>query len=207
MLPGVLALSAAIVLLALPVLARPPAPDGAPRVVATATAASTATPTPDRDVPAACAADIRGPSFARGSLDERVSAARSWAAGSRGQTASVVVTDAVLTESVRAQLAGPGAAPFLDPAVGIRPDGIRVSGTATASFLRFPISAVLRPSVSAGTLTFTVTDLETGGLPAAFRPRVNELLAQAADPAAWRLPLRVESFTLRAGCAVLVGVA
>ena len=164
-------------------------------------------PTADRNVPAACAADVRGTSFASGSLDDRLAAARSWAGANSGRTASVVLTDNVLTESIRAQLSGPGAPPFVDPSVTIRPEGIRVSGTATAAFLRFPIRATLVPELSGGRLRFAVRDLDTGGLPAAFRPRVSELLAQAADPAAWRLPLRVESFVLRSGCAVLIGQA
>jgi len=166
-----------------------------------------AEPTADRNVPAACAADVRGTSFASGSLDERAQALRAWAAANAGRPASLVLTDAVLTESVRAQLGASGGTPFTDPAVRIEPDGIRVSGTASAAFLRFPIRATLVPEVSAGTLRFAVRDLETGSLPGAFRPRVNELLAQAADPAAWRIPLRVESFTLRSGCAVLAGRA
>lgn len=208
---GGLALFGALVLVA--VLARPVAP--VPPVIPIATAPVTATvapgvtaqPTADRNVPAACAADVRGASFASGSLEERLAGARAWAGGNRGRTASVVLTDTVLTESVRAQLGGRGAPPFVDPAVTIRPEGIRVSGTATAAFLRFPIRATLVPEVSGGTLRFAVRDLDTGGLPAAFRPRVSELLSQAADPAAWRLPLQVEAFVLRSGCAVLIGQA
>ena len=182
-------------------------PPAATASAATSSPRVSAEPTADRNVPAACAADVRGTSFASGSLDERLAAARAWAPANAGRTASVVFTDAVLTESVRAQLSGPGAPPFVDPAVTIRPEGIRVSGTATAAFLRFPIRATLVPEVSAGTLRFSVRDLDTGGLPSSFRQRVNDLLAQAADPLAWRLPLRVDSFTLRSGCAVLAGQA
>jgi len=61
--------------------------------------------------------------------------------------------------------------------------------------------------VSGGTLRFQVRDLDTGALPAAFRPRVNELLAQAADPAAWRLPLAVDDVILRSGCGSIRGRA
>ncbi len=163
--------------------------------------------TADRDVPAACAADVRGRSFASGSLDERLAGVRTWAASNRGQYASLILTDSVLTESVRAALSGPDAPPFRDPTVAIRPEAIRVSGTATAAFLRFPIRASLVPEVSGGSLRFSVRDLETGGLPGAFRPQIERLIAQAADPAAWALPLRVEAFALRSGCAVLVGQA
>lgn len=187
----------------------PPEPSPPPDRGAAATDAVGVSPAPtaDRSVPPACAADVRGTAFASGSLDDRVAATRAWAGTSGGRTASLVLTDAVLTESVRARLSGPGAAPFVEPSVAIRPDGIGVSGTATAAFLRFPIRATLVPEVSGGTLRFAVRDLDTGALPAAFRPRVNELLAQAADPAAWRVPLRVEAFVLRSGCAVLVGRA
>lgn len=167
----------------------------------------TAAATADRNVPAACAADVRGQTFATGSLEERLGGVRSWAASNRGQYASLVLTDAVLTESVRAALSGPDAPPFRDPAVAIQPEAIRVSGTATAAFLRFPIRASLVPEVSGGSLRFGVRDLDTGGLPSAFRPQIERLIAQAADPAAWALPLRVEAFTLRSGCAVLIGQA
>lgn len=176
-------------------------PFAAPSVAVTATA------TADRNVPAACASDVRGQAFATGSLEERLGGVRTWAASNRGQYASLVLTDAVLTESVRAQLSGPGAPPFRDPTVAIQPDAIRVSGTATAAFLRFPIRASLVPEVSGGTLRFSVRELETGGLPGAFRAQIERLIAQAADPAAWALPLRVETFTLRSGCAVLIGQA
>ncbi len=207
---GGVALFSALVLVAFH--ARPTTPGATPAPGGTATTATgvprvSAQPTADRNLPAACSADVRGTSFASGSLDDRLAAARSWAVPNSGRTASVVLTDTVLTESVRAQLSGPGAPPFVDPSVTIRPEGIRVSGTATAAFLRFPIRATLVPELTAGTLRFAVRDLDTGGLPAAFRPRVNELLAQAADPTAWRLPLRVESFVLRSGCAVLIGQA
>ena len=191
-------------------LARPAAPvpaTPAPRTGSPTAAALTAAPTADRDVPPACAADIRGRSFASGSLEERLAAVRSWAASNRGRQASLVLTDAVLTESVRASLAGPDAPPFRDPIVAIRPEAIRVSGTATAAFLRFPIRASLVPEVSGGVLRFSVRELDTGGLPSAFRPQVERLIAQAADPSAWALPLRVDAFTLRSGCAVLTGTA
>lgn len=172
-------------------------------VTPTATAAATA----DRNVPAACAADVRGRTFATGTLEERLAGVRTWAASNRGQSASLVLTDTVLTEGVRAGLSGPDAPPFRDPTVAIRPEAIRVTGTATAAFLRFPIRAALVPQVSGGALRFTISELETGGLPGAFRPQVERLIAQAADPSAWALPLRVDAFTLRSGCAVLVGQA
>ncbi len=166
-----------------------------------------APPTPDRNVPAAWAGDVRGRSFAAGTLEERLAGLRTWAASNRGQYASLVLTDSVLTESVRAALTGPDAPPFRDPTVAIRPEAIRVSGTATAAFLRFPIRASLVPEISGGTLRFSVRDLETGRLPAAFRPQIERLIAQAADPASWALPLRFEAVFLRSGCAVLIGQA
>ena len=178
-----------------------------PAASASVTPSATAAATADRNVPAACAADVRGRAFATGSLEERLAGIRAWAPTARGQLASLVLTDTVLTESVRLGLSGPDAPPFRDPTVAIRPEAIRVSGTATAAFLRFPIRASLVPEVSGGALRFTVRELDTGGLPGAFRPQVERLIAQAADPAAWALPLRVEAFTLRSGCAVLTGLA
>lgn len=194
------------------VLARPEPPvTTATPSLARATASASVTPgattTADRNVPASCSADVRGRTFATGSLEERLAGVRAWAASNRGQQASLVLTDAVLTESVRLELTGPDAPPFHDPIVAIRPEAIRVSGTATAAFLRFPIRASLVPEVSGGVLRFNIRELETGGLPGAFRQQVERLIAQAADPAAWALPLRVDAFTLRSGCAVLTGQA
>ncbi|MGH2498774.1 MAG: hypothetical protein ACRDF0_01560, partial [Candidatus Limnocylindria bacterium] len=137
----------------------------------------------------------------------RLAAARVFAATNAGQPASLVITDAVVTEAVARAAGAPGAPPFRDPAVAIAPDGIRVSGTATAAFLRFPIRATLVPEVAGGRFRLTLRELDTGGLPAFLRPRVNDLIAQAADPAAWQLPLRVEAVVLRAGCAVVRGAA
>lgn len=195
---GGLALFSGLVLVA--ILARP-APGGLPGAVETAGGVSTV----DLAVPPACLADVRGRAFASGTLQTRIDTLRAYARSEPGQPATLVLTDGAITDSVRAQIAGAGAPPFRDPAVTIRPDGIRVSGTATAAFLRFPVRATLVPEVSGGQLRFAVRDLETGGLPAAFRPRVNELLDQAADPASWRLPLAVEDVVLRSGCGSIRG--
>lgn len=166
-----------------------------------------ASPTPDRDVPAACAADVRGRSFSRGTLDDRLGELRTWAGANRGGTASLVLTDAVLTQSVRGQLAGPDAPPFEDAAVAIRPDGIHVSGAVSQLFFRFPIRARLVPALSGGVLRFEVRDLDTGNLPSGYRDQVQQLIGEASDPANWRLPLSVDAFVTRSGCAVLTGRA
>lgn len=167
--------------------------------------AASAAPTPDRDVPAACAADVRGRSFSRGTLEERVRELRSWAQADPGGTASLVLTDAVLTDSVRAQLGRPDAPPFEDPAVAVRPDGVHVSGSVSQLFFRFPISARLVPRLSGGVLRFDVRDLQTGNLPSGYRDQVQDLIAEASDPANWRVPLAVTAFVPRDGCAVLTG--
>lgn len=189
-------------------VARPPAPSPLPaQTTVTAAPVPSATATPDRDVPAACAADVRGRSFSRGTLEERVSELRSWSQADRGGVASLVLTDAALTDSVRAQLSGPDAPPFEDPRIAIRPDGIHVSGAVSQLFFRFPISARLVPGVSGGILRFEVRDLDTGRLPSGYRDQVQELIGEASDPANWRVPLTVDTFVTRSGCAVLTGRA
>lgn len=173
----------------------------------TARPVPSAAETPDRDVPAACAADVRGRTFSRGALEDRVRELRSWAQANPGGAASLVLTDAALTDSVRAQLAGPDAPPFEDPRVAIRPDGIHVSGAVSQLFFRFPIRARLVPGVSGGILRFEVRDLETGNLPSGYRDQVQQLIGEASDPSNWRVPLRVDTFVTRSGCAVLTGRA
>lgn len=189
-------------------LARPPAPSPTPAPLPGVTATPTATAaaaTRDPSVPAACAGDVRGRSFSRGTLTERATELRQWARTNSGATASLVLTDAVLTESVREQLSGPDAPPFEDAAVAIRPTGIHVSGTVSQLFFRFPISATLVPQISGGVLRFDVRDLETGNLPSGYREQVQELIREASDPSIWRLPLSVDGLALRSGCAVLTG--
>ena len=185
------------------------APQRPPPVTATATPV----PAPAGGIPPACAADVRGETFATGALEERVRAMRTWAAANPGRPGSLILTDAVLTEWSR-QSASAQDAPFTDPQVAVTPQGIRVAGTAVAGLrpfgqggLRFPIRATLVPVVRDGALAFTVRDLDTGGLPGAFEGRVRDLLAEAADPASWRVPLRVDDVVLRTGCAVVRGTA
>jgi hypothetical protein len=158
------------------------------------------------DVPPACAEAVRGQVFATGTLEARLTALRSWSSRNSGRVASLVVTDQVLTEEARRGAAVSGA-PFRDAAVSISADGIRVSATAHAAFFQFPVSAVLIPEASDGRLRMSVRDLQTGGLPAFLRPEIEKLVGQAADPTAWRLPMRVEAMELRSGCAVVRGAA
>lgn len=184
-------------------------PQRPPPVTATAIPAPPAT---GGAVPSACAADVRGETFATGTLEERVRAMRTWAAANPGRPGSLILTDAVLTEWTR-QSASAQEAPLIDPQAAVTPDGIRVTGTAVAGVrpfqgvLRFPMRATLVPVVRDGALAFTVRDLDTGGLPGAFEGRVRELLAEASDPASWRVPLRIDDVVLRSGCAVIRGTA
>ncbi|HET8568865.1 MAG TPA: hypothetical protein VFM93_07765 [Candidatus Limnocylindria bacterium] len=155
-------------------------------------------------MPAPCASDVRGEAFASGTLDDRVAGLRSYARGAAGRPVSLVVTDAVLSDALRRQMVASGGPQLQDPAVVIRSEGIRISGTATAAFFRFPITATLVPEVSGGRLAFTVRDLQTGGLP---RDQVEPALRQASDPASWGLAMRVEAMILRSGCGIVRGTA
>lgn len=162
---------------------------------------------PPPDVPAACAGDVRGTVFATGSLDDRVAAVRAWAPAHRGEPVSLVLGDAVVLASVRAVSFGPNAPPFRDPDVRIRPDGIHVSGSASVAIFRYAIAATLVPQVQDGRLRLVVAQLDTGGMPGFLRQQVSDLLARAADPGAWQLPVRVTAVALREGCGTIVGTA
>jgi hypothetical protein len=158
------------------------------------------------DVPSACARDVSGTVFVGGTLEGRLASLRVWAPGHRGELASLVLTDADVERSAR-DVASRSGAPVRDATAAIHPDGVRVSGVATAGPLRFPVRATLVPVVDGGALRVVTRDLDTDGLPGFLRPRVDELLREAADPAAWQLPLRVEAAVTRAGCGVIRGRA
>lgn len=165
----------------------------------------TATARPE--VPSACAGDVRGTVFAAGSLDERIASLRAWAPTHRGEAVSLVLTDAVVLASVRAASTGPNAPPFRDPDVRIRSDGIHLSGRASVAIFQYAISATLVPAVGDGRFRLVVTQLDTGGMPGFLRQQVSDLIAQAADPGAWQLPIRVSDVVLREGCATIRGTA
>ena len=145
--------------------------------------------------------------FATDSLDDRIAAVRSWAPTHRGEAVSLVITDAVVLASVRAASAGPNAPPFRDPDVRIHPDGIHLSGTASAAIFRYAIRATLVPEVLDGRFRLVVTRLDTGGMPGFLTQQVSDLIAQAADPGAWRLPVVLIDVVLREGCGVVRGTA
>lgn len=182
----------------------PPQPDRSLETRASPSPGVTATPAPD--VPAACVRDVSGTVFVGGTFDARLASLRAWAPTHRGGVASLVITDADLIQSAR-DVASRSGAPVRDVGVAIQPDGVRVSGTATAGPLRFPVRATLVPVIDAGRLRVVTRDLDTNGLPGFLRPRIDELLREAADPASWQLPLGVEAAVLRAGCGVVRGRA
>lgn len=159
------------------------------------------------DVPAGCGGDVRGTAFATGSLDDRVAAVRSWAPAHRGEPVSLVISDAVVLASVRAASTGPNAPPFRDPDVRIRSDGIHLSGTASAAIFRYAIKATLVPEVRDGRFRLAVTELDTGGMPGFLKQQASDLIARAADPGAWQLPVRVADVVLHEGCGVVRGIA
>lgn len=159
------------------------------------------------EVPAVCAGDLRGTVFASGSLDDRVAAVRSWAPTHRGEPVTLVITDAIVLASVRAASSRPNAPPFRDPDVRIQPDGIHLSGTASVAIFRYAITATLVPEVQDGRFRLVVTRLDTGGMPGFLRQQVSDLIAQAADPGAWQLPVRISDVVLRSGCGTVRGSA
>jgi len=191
----------------LTIVLRPVPPSATPIAVAPSSSGVAVTASARPDVPAACAGDVRGTVFASGSLDDRIAAARSWAPAHSGEQASLVITDAVVLASVRAVTSGPNAPPFRDPDVRIHPDGIQLSGTAIAAIFRYSIKATLVPEVQIGRFRLNVSQLDTGGMPGFLRQQVSDLIAKAADPAAWQLPVRVSDVVLREGCGTVRGTA
>src|SRR4051812_23475386 len=154
-------------------------------------------------VPAACRSAVRGTVFADGSVAQRAGAAQQWMDAHRGQQASVVVTDDIVTD---AAVRGAQGQPVRGLRVTIEDAGFRLS--ATAVFIgTFPIRALLVPTASNGVLRMDVRELDTDGMPGFFRGSVQDAIAGAADPTAWGIRMRVQGVATANGCAVIWGTA
>ena len=184
----------------------PSSPPSAARSAAPTTAApAAATATADTlvAVPAACRSAVRGAAFADGSVAQRAAAAQQWMDAHRGQQASVIVTDDIVTD---AAVRGAQGQPVRDLRVTIEPAGFRLS--ATAVFIgTFPIRALLAASAIDGVLHMDVRELDTDGMPGFFRGSVQDAIARAADPSAWGIRMRVQGVATASGCAVVWGTA
>jgi len=117
-----------------------------------------------------------------------------------GDRASLVLTDDVLTkEAAKSKQT----VTTEDTRVEIVDEGFRLSST-VVFFGRYPISALLVPTVDDGDVRFEVRDLDTDGMPGFMRPAVEQSLAASADPATWGLDVRIDDLLTRRGCAVAV---
>ena len=172
---------------------------------ATASASTTASPSPtvNADVPEACRASVRGPAFATGSLEQRSQDVQTWLENHRGQQASVVFTDQLLTDAASRNSQS---MPVRDVRVTIEPAGFRLAATAVA-FGSFPIKVLLVPQVSGGAVHLDLREVDTDGLPFFFRGSVDDAIRQAADPQAWGVRMHVDGVATQAGCAVVWGTA
>lgn len=190
-------------------VASTPVPTARPETSAPVLARPTTTPAPSATtdalaaVPSACRALVRGDAFADGSVSQRAGSAQQWMDSHRGQVASVVVTDDIVTD---AAVRGSQGQPVRDLRVTIEPAGFRLS--ATAVFIgTFPIRALLAPSAVNGALRMDVRDLDTDGMPGFFRGSVQDAIVGAADPSAWGIRMRVQGVATASGCAVVWGTA
>lgn len=168
-----------------------------------ASATASASPTVNADVPEACRASVRGPAFASGTLERRSQDVQTWLESHRGQQASVVFTDQLLTNAAGRDTQS---MPVRDVRVSIEPAGFRLVATAVA-FGSFPIKVLLVPQVSGGVVRLDRRELDTDGLPFFFRGSVDDAIRQAADPQAWGVRMHVDGVATQAGCAVVWGTA
>src|SRR5207302_9325401 len=95
-------------------------------------------------VPAECRGDVKGVAFASGSLDDRIRAANAWGAAHRGQTASLVVTNDVMTDAATRQQ---WSVPVENVGVTIDATGFHLTATIN-QFGRYTIRALLVPQAS-----------------------------------------------------------
>jgi len=172
-----------------------------PSRTAPASASATASPSPtvNLDVPEPCRDSVRGPAFATGTLEQRSQDVQAWLESHRGQQASVVFTDQLLTSAASSNTQS---MPVRDVRVTIEPAGFRLAATAVA-FGSYPIKVLLVPQVGGGVVRLDPRDLDTDGLPFFFRGGVEDAIRQAADPQAWGVRMRVDGVATKAGCAVV----
>lgn len=168
-----------------------------------ASATPSASPTLNSDVPEACRTSVRGPAFATGSLEQRSKDVQTWLESHRGQQASVVFTDQLLTDAASRNSQS---MPVRDVRVTIEPAGFRLAATAVA-FGSFPIKVLLVPQVSGGVVRLDMREVDTDGLPFFFRGSVEDAIRQASDPQAWGVRMHVDGVATQAGCAVVWGIA
>lgn len=169
----------------------------------TAVPTASASPTANADVPEACRTSVRGPAFATGSLEQRSQDVQTWLESHRGQQASVVFTDQLLTDAASRNSQS---MPVRDVRVTIELAGFRLAATAVA-FGSFPIKVLLVPQVSGGVVRLDMRELDTDGLPFFFRGSVEDAIRQASDPQAWGVRMHVDGVATQAGCAVVWGIA
>ena len=178
-------------------------PSPTPSRSASATATASALATANANVPEACRAFVRGPAFATGSLEQRALDVQSWLESHRGQQASVIFTDQLLTDAASRNSQS---MPVRDVRVTVEPAGFRLAATAVA-IGQFPIKVLLVPLVSGGAVRLDMRELDTDGLPFFFRPSVEDSIRQASDPKAWGVRMYVDGVATKGGCAVVWGTA
>lgn len=180
-----------------------PSPSRAASATGSASPTASASPTVNTDVPEACRTSVRGPAFATGSLEQRSQDVQTWLESHRGQQASVVFTDQLLTDAASRNSQS---MPVRDVRVTIEPAGFRLAATAVA-FGSFPIKVLLVPQVSGGVVRLDMREVDTDGLPFFFRGNVEDAIRQASDPQAWGVRMHVDGVATQAGCAVVWGIA
>jgi hypothetical protein len=168
-----------------------------------AAATQSAAPTLNAAVPEACRSSVRGPAFATGSLEQRSQDVQTWLEGHRGQQASVIFTDQLLTDAASRNTQS---MPVRDVRVSVEPAGFRLAATAVA-FGSFPIKVLLVPQVNGGVVALDMRELDTDGLPFFFRGSVEDAIRQASDPQAWGVRMHVDGVATQTGCAVVWGIA
>jgi hypothetical protein len=174
-----------------------PSPSGA------ASATASPSPTVNADVPQACRSSVRGPAFASGPLEQRSLDVQAWLESHRGQQASVIFTDQLLTDAASRNTQS---MPVRDVRVTVESAGFRLAATAVA-FGSFPIKVLLVPQVAGGVVRLDMRELDTDGLPFFFRGSVEDAIRQASDPQAWGVRMQVDGVATQAGCAVVWGTA
>lgn len=162
---------------------------------------------PAESVSNLCGAQATGRIFSSGTLDERFTLLKTFAAANKNQAVALIVTDTELTEAVT-KAAADGAAQGLttkDLAITIDAAGVHPRGSVVTPIGTFGGSADVSVGPLNGKLGLHVRNLTAGPLPGAILEQVGQALEKAASDATGGLPMVVRQVALRPGCMAIVG--
>ncbi|MBI3522871.1 MAG: FecR domain-containing protein [Chloroflexi bacterium] len=163
---------------------------------------------PPVQISSVCGAEATGRVFSSGTLDERSSALKAFAASNKGQPAAIVVTESEVSKVAQdgvKSLNGPAA--ISDVNVKIDGAGLHLGAKAAAGPITVDANGDVIAGTSNGQLLMKVRGLDLGPLPGAIKDQLVAALDKQLGEFAQSFPLKVDRVALRTGCLAIIGTA